>query len=319
MVHALEMRAGRNRFESFEMGRLAPIRDHHLLRTIANFPPDWRDNDSKRSFWLAVSVVRYFFGQEWVDEHISPEKTTTGFLRVPLGEGADTQLSALKLVDFAELLLNLQDIPGFDNCIDRMQHGVIESTFAELDLGRMLYSGNVDFRFVEPQQKKGLDYDIEITLSDGLVVCADAECKVEATDFSVDSVRRSLEKARTQFLKDRPSIIFMKVPHRWFEEPIHSVSLNSIAETFLRGTGRIVSVKFYVSHIGYRDKALRHDHAFKDISNPNNRFDSSRDWNMFAEPTAKGGWNGMPPRWKRLLFFPNDGPTRSLPSPFRAR
>ena len=56
----------------------------------------------------------------------------------------------------------------------------------------MLYSGNVDFRFVEPQQKKGLDYDIEITLSDGFVVCADAKCKVEATDFSVDSVRRSL-------------------------------------------------------------------------------------------------------------------------------
>ena len=290
------------------MGRLAPIRDQHLLRTIANFPADWRDDDSKRSFWLAVSVVKYFFGQKWVDEHVSPERTSVGFLRVPLGEGEDTQISTFKIIDFAELLYNLQDIPGFDTCIDRMRHGVIEATFAELDLGRMLYSGNVDFRFVEPQQKKGLDYDIEITLSDGLVVCADAKCKVEATDFSVDSVRRSLEKARTQFPRDRPSIIFMKVPYRWFEEPGHGVSLNSIAETFLRGTGRIVSVKFYVSYIGYRDKALRQDHAFKEISNPNNRFNSSRDWNMFAEPPAKTGWNGMPLRWKRLLFFPNDGP-----------
>ena len=190
---------------------------------------------------------------------------------MPLGEGEDTQISTFKIIDFAELLYNLQDIPGFDTCIDRMRHGVIEATFAELDLGRMLYSGNVDFRFVEPQQKKGLDYDIEITLSGGIVVCADAKCKVEATDFSVDGVRRSLEKARTQFPKDRPSIVFMKVPQRWFEEPGHGVSLINIAETFLRGTGRIVSVKFYVSYISYRDKALRHDNAFKEISNPNNQ------------------------------------------------
>jgi hypothetical protein len=218
-----------------------------------------------------------------------------------------TIANALKLVDFAELLRNLQDIPGFDACIDRMQHGVIESTFAELDLGRMLYCSNVDFSFVKPQQKKGLDYDVEITLSDGMVVCADAKCKVE--DFSAETVRYSLEKARTQFPKDRPSIIFMKVPYRWFAEPILGVSLINIAEKFLRGTGRIVSVKFYVSDIGYRDKALRHDHAFKEISNPNNRFDPSCDWTMFAEPTAKSGWNGRPPRWKRLLFFPNDGPT----------
>jgi hypothetical protein len=251
--------------------------------------------------------VSDFFGQEWVDEHVSPERTTAGFLRVPLGEGADTQISALKLVDFAELLRNLQDIPGFDACIDRMQHGVIESTFAELDLGRMLYCSNVDFSFVKPQQKKGLDYDVEITLSDGMVVCADAKCKVE--DFSAETVRYSLEKARTQFPKDRLSIIFMKVPYRWFAEPILGISLINIAEKFLRGTGRIVSVKFYFSDIGYRDKALRHDHAFKEISNPNNRFDPSRDWTMFAEPTSKSGWNGRPPRWKRLLFFPNDGPT----------
>jgi hypothetical protein len=290
------------------MRRLAAITEHELLKAIASFPSDVRENDSKRSFVLALWVVKYFFGQEWIDEHISPERTRAGFLRVPLGESADTQTRTFKLVDFAELLFNLQAVPGLDICIDRMRRGVIEPTLAELDLGRMLYCGNLDFRFVEPQQQKGLDYDIEITLPDGTVVCADAKCKIEATDFSVDGVRRSLEKARTQFPKDRPSIIFMKVPYRWFEEPNYGISLNSIAEAFLRGTGRIVSVKFYVSHIDYRDKALRHVHGFKEISNPNNRFEA-RDWDMFAEPPAKSDWNGMPPRWKRLLFFPNDGPS----------
>jgi hypothetical protein len=152
--------------ESIAMGQLAPINDQQLLRAITTFPPDLRNDDSKRSFWLAVLVVRYFFGQEWVDEHVSQKRKTVGFLRVVPGQSAETQISTFKIVDFAELLYNLKDVTGFDTCIDRLRRGVIEPTYAELDLGRMLYCGNVDFRFVEPKREKGLDYDIEITLSD---------------------------------------------------------------------------------------------------------------------------------------------------------
>ena len=292
------------------MGKFAPITDKHLLEVIASFPAEWREDDSKRSFWLAIAVVKYFLGEVWLDEHVSPERNAPGFLRVIAGQSAETQISTFRLVDFAELLWNLQCTTGFDMCIDRLGQGVIEPTYAELDLGRMLYCGGVNFRFVEPQQIKGLDYDVEITLADGMVVCADAKCKLEATDFSVDTVRNSLEKARRQFLKDRPSIIFMKVPARWFKQPtqVQGLSLNGIAEKFLCGTKRIVSVKFYFSDIVYVDKALMHDHSFKEISNYNNRFDRSRDWEMFAEPQVPRGWNGMPPGWRRVLFFPNDGP-----------
>jgi hypothetical protein len=288
------------------MGQLAPINDQHLLATIATFPPDIRNNESKRAFELAGSIVENFFGKEWIDQHVSPKCTTDEYLRVIPGEGHATGTSTYKVVDFAELLYNLQNVAGFHICIDRLRSGVIEPTYAELDFGRMLYCGNVDFRFVEPNNRKGFDYDIEITLCDKMVVCADAKCKIEATDFNTDTVRRSLEKARKQFPKDRPSIIFMKVPHRWFEEPMHGNSLIGIAEAFLRRTRRIVSVKLYVSYIDYHDEALTHVHNFKEISNPNNRFDPSREWNMFAKPSASGG---LPSRWKRLLFFPNNGPT----------
>jgi hypothetical protein len=237
------------------MKRLAQITRQHLLKTVGNFPTKLRNDDSKRSFWLSVAVIKYFFGEEWIEEHLSPQRATDGFLRVVPGEAADTQISAFKIVDFAELLYNLQHIPGFYVCIDRIRRGTLEPTYAELDFGRMLYCGGVEFRFVEPQQQKGLDYDIEIRLPDGVLVSADAKCKVDSTDFSVDTVRRSLEKARTQFPRDRPSIIFLKVPDRWIEQPLFGASLNEIAVQFLRGTGRIVSVKFYFSRSIYRNKA----------------------------------------------------------------
>jgi hypothetical protein len=50
-------------------------------------------------------------------------------------------------------------------------------------------------------------------------------------------------------------------------------------------------------------------HGFREISNPNNRFFPNRNWDMFAEPNPTNNWNGMPLRWKRILFFPMDGPS----------
>jgi hypothetical protein len=190
-----------------------------------------------------------------------------------------------------------------------MRHGNIEATYAELDLGRMLYAGGVDFRFVEPQLKKGFDYDVEIILPDGVSVCADAKCKIETTEFSEQTVMNSLIDARKQFPRDRPSAVFVKVPPAWFEQPHTGKSLNEIAYEFLRTTRRIVSVKYYVSTLVYSERYLRHDHGFKEISNPRNKFDPYRDWNMFADPSSVGSWNGMPPRWRRLLFFPKVGPS----------
>jgi hypothetical protein len=290
------------------MGHFSPVTETDLLGAIKNLPTEFRQDGSKRSFWLAISVIKYFFGQEWLDEHVSWESTSPGFLRVIPGYSAETQISTFRIVDFAELLWNLQTTTGFDICIDRLRQGVIESTYAELDLGRMLYCNDVMFRYVEPQQKKTLDYDLEITLPDGMIVCADAKCKLESTEFSADTVKHSLEKARKQFPKDCPSFIFMKVPSRWIRQYTGGLSLNEIAENWLCGTRRVVSVKFYFSEIIYVGKYLVHDHSFKEISNNNNRFDRFRDWNMFAEPKAPRGWNGMPPQWKRLLFFPDDGP-----------
>jgi hypothetical protein len=194
------------------MRRLAQITDQHLLKTKGSLPPADRNDDSKRSFLLSVAVIKYFPGEEWIEEYLSPQRAADGLLRVVPGEDADTQISAFKIVDSAQLLYNLQDIPRCYVRIDRIRRGILEPTYAKLDLGRMLYCGGVKFRLVEPQQHKGLDYDIDIRPRDGVLACADAKCKVDSTDFSVDAVKRSLEKARIEFPKDRPSIILLKVP-----------------------------------------------------------------------------------------------------------
>jgi len=231
------------------------ITDQNLLNIIANFPPDVLRNDSQRAFWTSVGIVKHFFGRDWVESYVFSPNGRRGesFLRVIPGQSAQTQLTTFRIVDFAELLFNLQGVEGIEICLDRMRQGNIEATYAELDFGRMLYSAGIVFRFVEPRQEKGADYDIEIVMTDGTTVCADAKCKIETTNFSENSVKNTLDHARRQFPKDRPSAIFVKTPVRWVETIVAATQLNEIAHRFLRGTQRVVSIKYYVVRTDYKD------------------------------------------------------------------
>ena len=171
------------------------VREHHLLNLMAKLLPEYLYDDSKRVFLLSIGIIKHYFGEKWVWKHIDPENTKPSFLRILFGRDEKAQLSQWKMVDFAELLFNLQDIEGFDYCLNQMREGNLEATYAELDFGRMLLASGVPFRFVVRSGIIGSDYDIEITLPDGLTVCADAKCKLESTTFSEETVRNTLKRA----------------------------------------------------------------------------------------------------------------------------
>jgi hypothetical protein len=306
-------RFGRHCGDSHQAGVPVPeknrVRENHLLNMMINFAPEYLRDDTARSFVLSIGIIKHYFGEEWLTRHVSPENPTPGFLRTYVGRDERAQLSLFKIVDFAELLFNLQDIEGFDYCIEQMRQGNIEGTYAELDFGRMLRASNIEFRFVIRRGVKGSDYDIEITLSDGLKLCADAKCKIETTEFSEETIRNTLKRAVDQLPKNRPGIIFLKVPSSWFNKLPEARELITVGQRFLRGsTKRVVSIKFFMTHQVWRDGMLTQSHGFKEISNPNNRFDPNRNWDMFAEPNPNPSWNGMPKDWRRLVFFPKDGP-----------
>lgn len=190
------------------------LTDTHLLNTIARFPKEVLENDSDRGFAICLAIIKYFFGDESRDKFISPLIPSPSYLRQDQSNYRNSQIQSYKIVDLAELLFNLQHTPGFDGCIELMQHGDIEGTYAELDLGRMLFVSSVQFRYVEPQKIKGKDYDVEILLNDKMSVCADAKCKIESTKFSENTIWNTLKSARKQFPVDRPSFIFVKAPHQ---------------------------------------------------------------------------------------------------------
>ena len=114
------------------------------------------------------------------------------------------------MLDFAEMLFNLQHIDGFDDRIEQMRTGNAKAGAAEFEFGRPLYIHDVDFRYVIPTGQRGSDFDYAITYGDGRVACADAKCRLEDSEIKPQAVRSALEKARSRNLpKDQPRIIFV--------------------------------------------------------------------------------------------------------------
>ena len=288
-----------------DLPRRITVDDLHKI--VSTLPADAKNHDNERSVQLANTVIVHFLGREWFQAHIPHGAPKPGFLRMDFSSVSRQVYTVFRVIDLAENLFNLQNIEGFDACIAQMNAGAekIESTCAELDFGRLLYIFNVDFRFVVPQHTKGMDYDVELFYPDGLAVPADAKCKFETTKINPRSVLNSLVKARKQLPDNRPCIIFMKVPQSWIEDVAVAVAMEGIGRELMRNTDRIVSIKFYVSHLEARNNMLIHRHAFREITNEASRFHDGRNWDLFKENSALPSWNGMPPKWQRILFFAN--------------
>jgi hypothetical protein len=149
---------------------------------------------------------------------------------------------------------------------------------------------------------KGSDYDVEIIYPNELVVCGDAKCKVEATEFRAETIDDTLEAARRQLPDGRPGIIFVKLPPRWMENPCFADICIGVARDFLRTTKRIVSVKYFAAPIACIDGILEVRHFAKEISNPITDFGHFHNWDILHMV------NEIPSWWRRIVFYPDGKP-----------
>jgi hypothetical protein len=283
------------------------MRLEHLTKAHAELKANPALNGQDTSFALACGVLRNFLGENWIDRHFAPEGKK-GFLTIDESTPQTRDVKGFRLIDLAEVLFNVQDAPGFDECILKMRHGDIEGTFAELDFARMLCLNQVPFRFVVPQGTKKSDYDFQILYPNDLIACADAKCKIETSEFNENALRNILKEARAQLPNELPGIVFVKVPGRWVADPSFVNASVAIAKRFLGGVRRIVSVKYYSSPLVLKDGVMLHTHAYKEISNPKTEFGDNINWDIFKKHNLPPERNGMPEFWQRILFFPDGKP-----------
>jgi hypothetical protein len=56
---------------------------------------------------------------------------------------------------------------------------------------------------------------------------------------------------------------------------------------------------------------VMHRHSYREITNAASKYHGERKWDLFKDYYVPQSWNGMPPKWQRLFFFPNPTPGES--------
>jgi hypothetical protein len=273
--------------------------------------------DKRSDFTISFEIIRGFMGLNYLKKHFDPDLPKESFFKISYGTSEKEATKNYRVIDFAEVLINLRDIEGFDQCITRMREADNpESGLAELHIAKMLYVNRWPFKFVKPRGNRGNDYDMEISRNN-LTMCADTKCKIETTDLSSKTITSTLENGRTQLPPGGPGVFLVKIPQKWMENPDwEQITVQGARDFFAMGTQRVVSVVFYMESLHYQDGWLGQGHLFKEIINPRHKLGQGTDWRLFEKwkppPVAP---NTMPPFWARLSNFPTGLPGyRALPA-----
>ena len=73
------------------MATYPKITVQHLLDTYLSFPDGIRQDLGASSFTIALSVVKYYLGEDWLETHLSPLVSRPGFMRLQLADPAELQ------------------------------------------------------------------------------------------------------------------------------------------------------------------------------------------------------------------------------------
>ena len=192
-------------------------------------------------------ALRQLVSPEWVQTHVLGVGDASDWLRsraMILPEAVsqtERQRFSRRLVKLADMLINLQIVPGFSNRITRMQTADVDATIADFEAAEMLYRSAVPFRFVDEQYRARDDYDIAATFG-GLTVACEVKCKLQGTPLSERTILGALKKSQEQLPRDMPGIVFLKFPESWVPQPEAVVYLESALEDIFARTARISAV-----------------------------------------------------------------------------
>jgi hypothetical protein len=128
----------------------------------------------------------------------------------------------------------------------------------------------------------------------------EVSCRVEGTEVRPDAIKNSLSKARTNNVpRDKPGIIFVKVPQTWLEQEDVHKGIDAVVEGFLRHTERFVSVVVYATfwmEVVEQNMILPR-HRFHEILNASHRIDRAKSWALFKDYKVSDECGTMHPNY----------------------
>lgn len=214
-----------------------------ICETIKKEHPD-KDADYYKML-LSTELLRLMIDNEWVNQAIfqqHPNKEKKNYAAFDyLRSGVNGYEWQERVSKLAERVYNLRRVSNIEFIIDRIKSGELLSSYAELEVGRHLYSRGIILEYVTPKGIKGQDFDIKITSP--LVVNCEVKHKIESTALSQSTLTNTIRSANDQIPHNEPALIFIKIPEEWLSDQYFSEIINETFEPFLkRNSSHIIGI-----------------------------------------------------------------------------
>jgi hypothetical protein len=207
-------------------------------------------NDTMAAYYLGHQILRYYLGDQWVESNVFDNAPGTAkwhrqsraFLKSDSIDREDNFRHQHRVIELADCLYNLQDIPGIDQRIQLMQRDNLLSAFVELQCARIMATPSCKLRFITPQNEEQPYYDAEITTPAGRTICCEIKAKDETTVLDERAVISTIEQARKQLPKSMPGMVWITIPETWSTQPGAKAIVDKAVLRALGKSGRLVAV-----------------------------------------------------------------------------
>jgi hypothetical protein len=167
-----------------------------------------------RLWFISRQLLSTYLGDTWVNKYDWRQSVK------PLGKFGKIEVFESykyidRLISIAEIIYNSQKVEGIEHKIQLLKSEDVESALAELEGIQLILSSNRKLKIVTPSGIKGKDYDVEVYLADGTPVACEMKCKLESTDFSEATLRKTITDGAEQLPKDMCGAMFIKLPEIW--------------------------------------------------------------------------------------------------------
>lgn len=156
-----------------------------------------------------------------------------------------TEKHIFRAIALAEIFYNLQAAPGIREKARGLLNENIESVLGELEGVQLLCASGRPIELVAPNNVKGESYDLKTKLTDGTSVACEIKTKFEDTQFSPQTVLRTLGQACKQLPADGLNAIVMKVPEAWLDQVDVEEMLEQAATEIFRQRSTASAIFFH--------------------------------------------------------------------------
>lgn len=201
-------------------------------------------------YYLGQQILRYYLGDSWVEANVfdnepgslNRHKRGRDFLKSDFSNNEDNFRHQHRVIELAECLFNLQQIPGINGRMTLLEHENLNSLFGELQCARIMATPQSQLQFINPIGVKQHDYDAEITTPAGRKLCCEIKAKDQSTELCERTIKNTIEGARKQLPKDRPGMVWITIPEEWSKQAGAKTVVDKGVLNALGRSNRLVAV-----------------------------------------------------------------------------